>query len=157
MDNDEETEEPGAHAMRFNPDLHIVNVSGDIADPVSDGAGGMFTNIHGRSGARGITEHGEAVGVDLIKMTAGSAFEQHTHPGAHLLVIQEGRGSIAIDGVSYKLREGDSVYVPAAYDHGVSASADTGLTFLAFGVPHLPIHAPDRMTLVELATLLTTS
>jgi quercetin dioxygenase-like cupin family protein len=84
-------------------------------------------------------------------MAAGTAFELHTHPGAHILVIRDGRGSIAIDGVTYDLSEDDSIYVPADYAHGVSAGANSGMTFLAFGVPHLPIDAPDRMTLVPSA------
>lgn len=139
---------------RFDPERHIVNLGGVIADPVSDGAGGTFHDIRGRAGANGNTERGDAVGVDLIQMAAGSAFELHTHPGAHILVIREGKGSILIDGASYSLSEGDSIYVPASYIHGVRAGATTGMTFLAFGVPHLPINAPDRMTLVESSTSL---
>ncbi len=135
--------------QQFNPLLHIVNLEGKLADGVNDGTGGVFSDIRGRSGVRAAMPNGVAIGVDLIEMAAGTAFEPHTHSGAHVLVVREGRGSIAIDGIDYPLREGDSVYVPADYAHGVSAGSDSGMLFIAFGVPHLPISSPDRMTLVK--------
>lgn len=133
----------------FDPQQHIVNLRDCPQEEVSDGAGGVLQGVFGLSGAVAFLDNGDAIGLDSITMAAGSAFELHTHPGAHILVVQEGKGSITIDGVDYVVVDGDSIYVPAKYPHGVSAAIDRGISFLAFGVPHMPVSAPDRMTLVE--------
>lgn len=133
----------------FDPDLHIASLSGPIDGDISDGTGGMFRDIHGLAGVSATMLNGERIGVDLIKMAAGTAFELHTHPGAHVLVVREGTGWISIDRVTYRLYADDSIYVPAHYAHGVSAALDSGICFLAFGVPHMPISSQQRMTLVQ--------
>jgi quercetin dioxygenase-like cupin family protein len=133
----------------FDPKQHIVNLRDCPHEVVSDGAGSVLRGVYGLSGAGATLDNGDAIGVDSITMAAGTAFELHTHPGAHILVVQEGKGCITVDGVDYVISEGDTIYVPARYPHGVSASIDCGVSFHAFGVPHMPVSSPDRMTLVN--------
>jgi quercetin dioxygenase-like cupin family protein len=133
----------------FDAERHIVNLENCPKEPVTDGDGGILEGIFGFAGVASVLENGHAIGVDIINMAAGSAFPLHTHPGAHILVIREGRGSISVDGVDYHLGSGDTIFVPAQYPHGVSAGLTAGVSFLAFGVPHMPLSHPKRMTLVE--------
>ena len=132
----------------FDVKRHIV-IETCPTQPLADGDGGILEGVFGFAGVASILENGDEIGVDLIHMAAGTAFELHTHPGAHILVVREGRGSITIDGVDYKMRPGDTVYVPAQYPHGVRAGLTTNVSFLAFGVPHMPLSSPERMTLVK--------
>jgi quercetin dioxygenase-like cupin family protein len=133
---------------RFHPDLHIINLLDSPQESMSNGAGTILEGITGSSGARALLGNGDSIGVDRIAMKASTAFGLHSHPGSHLLVVTEGQGFISIDGVNYELHRADSIYVPAAYAHGVEAGT-SGLVFIAFGYPHVAISSDRRMTLVN--------
>jgi quercetin dioxygenase-like cupin family protein len=66
------------------------------------------------------------------------------------LYVLASRGFIHIDGTDYLMTQGDSVYVPANYPHGVKTdpTVEQPLEILAFGVPHAPLDSRHRMTLV---------
>jgi quercetin dioxygenase-like cupin family protein len=134
----------------FDPAMHIVNLGGRVSEQMSDGGGGILEGVLGLSGATGQIENGSQIGIDLITMQAGSRFGLHTHLGAHILMVRDGRGFITVDGVDYKISGGDTVYIPAKYPHAVSAAADSEVCFFAVGVPHMPVASPHRMALVEL-------
>jgi quercetin dioxygenase-like cupin family protein len=136
-------------SVKFDPAAHILNLHDCPIEEVSDGCGGAIVGVHGLSGAQAKLSNGKEVGVDSIAMQPGSAFELHVHPGAHILVVTAGAGAITVDGIDHAIREGDSVFVPANYPHGVKAGASTGVSFLAFGYPHRAVSAPDRMRLFE--------
>ena len=135
--------------VKFDPAMHIRNIRKRHLEEVSDGRGGALQGVSGLSGAGAVLDSGDPVGVDSIAMQPGSAFALHTHPGAHILVITEGEGIISVDGTDHVIREGDSVFVPALYPHAVRASDSLGVSFLAFGIPHRPVSALDRMSLVK--------
>jgi len=133
----------------FNPRDHIVNViHGELVDMFDD-AGNRLPGIQGTGGSHGNSHGGLAIGVDRIVMQQGTAFPLHVHEGDHLLVILAGTGSIHVDGIDYKLTEGDSIYVPAEYPHGVGGPSDeVPFELLAFGIPHHPIDSTTRMKVV---------
>lgn len=134
----------------FNPKKHIQNIyEGSLVDLLhSDGS--VLPGIRGVAGAGAVSGPNMNIGADRIIMQPGSAFELHTHPGAHILYILQSRGFIHIDGEDYEMRAGDTVYVPAHYPHGVRTNkkVDEPLELLAFGAPHTPIDSQSRMTVV---------
>jgi quercetin dioxygenase-like cupin family protein len=138
-------------SVRFDPELHIQSVADGPHLELVDHQGNPLPGIVGVPGACETIHLGVEIGVDRLIMKSGSAFELHTHPGAHVLYVLASRGYIHIDGVDYEMKVGDTVYVPADYAHGVKTDSrvDEPLEILAFGVPHMPVESKDRMTLVE--------
>ncbi|CRK61871.1 hypothetical protein [Alloactinosynnema sp. L-07] len=136
--------------LAFDPAKHIQNIYSGAAVDIFDNNGNMLPGISGVVGAVERLESGMEVGADRITMKPGARFELHTHPGAHILFVLKSRGHIHIDGVNYEMVEGDTVYVPANFAHGVRTidDSDETLEFLAFGVPHMPLESTERMTLV---------
>jgi quercetin dioxygenase-like cupin family protein len=140
----------GAEAVRVaGRTVRIVNLDASPREDLSDGAGGRLDGVFGHAGVRDFLAGGDPIGVDKLVMQAGTAFGLHTHPGAHVLVVVEGRGVISFEGAEYEMRAGDTVFVPATYAHAVGAAKDSGVSLLAFGVPHMPLSSDHRMTLVE--------
>lgn len=135
----------------FDPNKHIQNIAKEPDAKLLSSDGSVLSGIMGVAGAAEIIENDWEIGVDRLKMESGSAFELHTHPGAHILYVLKSRGFIHIDGVDYELGQGDTVYVPADYAHGIKTNTNVRTPFelLAFGVPHMPISSQNRMTLVE--------
>jgi mannose-6-phosphate isomerase-like protein (cupin superfamily) len=135
----------------FNPDLHIRNVCREPEVKLVDSRHQIIPGILGVVGAGELIENGIPIGADRLVMEPGSQFELHTHPGAHILYVIRSRGFIHIDGVDYEMGEGDTVFVPANYAHGVKSNTAVAdpLEIVAFGVPHMPLESAERMTLVE--------
>ncbi|MER7460026.1 cupin domain-containing protein [Micromonospora sp. NPDC126480] len=136
---------------QFDPQRHIQNLSTGQERKLLSNDGSILDGILGVPGAAELIETGVEIGVDRIVMSPGAEFELHTHPGAHILYVLKSRGFIHVDGVDYDMVEGDSVYVPARFAHGVKTnrSVDEPFEILAFGVPHMPIDSRDRMTVVR--------
>ena len=136
--------------LKFDPDAHIRNVFTVPEVKMLDSDGSVLSGIRGFSGAAEVIDLGVEIGADRILMEPGAEFELHTHPGAHILFVLSSRGYIHIDGVDYEMGRGDTVFVPALYPHGVKTNRNVSepLELLAFGVPHMPVASPDRMTLV---------
>lgn len=137
--------------QQFQPDRHIRNVSYGPKVKLLDSRSQVLQGILGVVGTVERLHDQTSIGADRIIMEPGSKFELHTHPGAHILYVMSSRGFIHIDGVDYEMAEGDTVYVPADYAHGVKAEIDPDrpLEILSFGVPHMPLESAERMTLVE--------
>jgi quercetin dioxygenase-like cupin family protein len=135
----------------FSSSEHIKNVLDGQWTSLYDEAGHELPGIRGRAGAYSMTFSGHEIGVDLIEMQPGSAFGLHVHPGDHILYVISGIGSVHVDGVDHRVKEGDTVYIPAEYPHGVKTVEDSVLPvrFLAFGHPHKHLDATDRMRLVK--------
>jgi quercetin dioxygenase-like cupin family protein len=87
------------------------------------------------------------LGVDLIRVAAGTGFEPHTHPGDHLLICVAGEGTITYDGYVYPTRAGQVYMIEGDRPHAVGAI--TNHAILAVGMPHVPAGSPDRMKPVE--------
>lgn len=134
----------------FDAIRHIRAIHRCETVQVMNGKGGALEGVTGRSGARATGHAGHPLGLDEITMKPGSRFELHEHEGDHILYVLAGVGGITIDGVTHELSTGDSVFVPAEYPHGVTTmpGATEPFRFLAFGVPHHPLSADDRMRLV---------
>ncbi|WP_424184733.1 cupin domain-containing protein [Actinokineospora sp. G85] len=134
----------------FDPAKHIQNVYSGAVVNVFEPDGTALPGISGVVGAVEKLESGKEIGADRIVMKPGAEFELHTHPGAHILFVLKSRGHIHIDGVDYEMREGDTVFVPADFAHGVRTIPDNdeALEFVAFGFPHMPLTSTERMTLV---------
>lgn len=86
------------------------------------------------------------LGVDAIRLPAGSGFAPHTHPGHHILIAIAGKGAITYDGKIYGTVAGQVYLVEGAVPHAVGAITDHVL--LAVGSPHKSVDALDRMTSV---------
>lgn len=84
------------------------------------------------------------LGVDLIRVMAGTGFAPHTHPGDHLLIVIGGEGTITYDGFVYPTHAGQVYMIEGAIPHAVGAITDHAI--LAVGAPHKPVGATDRMT-----------
>ncbi|MEV6421249.1 cupin domain-containing protein [Streptomyces sp. NPDC051662] len=136
---------------KFDADRHIRNVLGKRTVNLTDPAGIVLAGVEGVEGAAEKIDPDIEIGVDRLVMQPGSAFELHTHPGAHLLYVLRARGLIHVDGVDYEIGPGDTIFVPARYAHGVRTRREAREPFelLAFGVPHMPLTSPERMTLVD--------
>jgi quercetin dioxygenase-like cupin family protein len=137
--------------VRFDPAKHIQNIFTKSEVKLLSNDGSVLQDIVGTAGVAEMMAPDVEVGVDRIVMQSGAEFELHTHPGAHILFVLSSRGFIHVDGIDYEMAEGDTVYVPANYAHGVKTNpaVPAPLELLAFGVPHLPISSPERMTLVS--------
>jgi mannose-6-phosphate isomerase-like protein (cupin superfamily) len=141
-------------ARAFRESEHIKNVLNGEWTALFDEMGQQLEGIRGRMGAFSMTFTNHEIGVDLIEMLPGSAFPLHVHPGDHILYVMHGNGCVSVDSVDHAVKEGDTIYIPAEYPHGVKS--DVGqvgrLVFLAFGHPHKHLSATDRMKLVKAAT-----
>jgi quercetin dioxygenase-like cupin family protein len=136
---------------RFDMSEHVQNVLTGPEVKLLTEDGSILPGITGVAGVADLIEAGLEIGADRLIMRPGSAFELHTHPGAHILYVLRNRGFIHVDGIDYQMVEGDTVYVPANFAHGVKTDPDVNgvLEILAFGVPHMPVDSRQRMTLVK--------
>lgn len=110
----------------------------------------LLPGIRGCSGVCGLPpglDTNETMGIDLIDMDPGTAFPLHTHPGAHILFILEGEGTVTIGEEVYVTRPGDCYFIPGDLSHGVGATQHHKL--LAIGFPHRGIKNPQRMDIVD--------
>lgn len=116
-----------------------------------DETGRTLEGIRGKRGVAAQGAEGHPLGIDLIEMEPGAAFPLHTHEGDHILYILAGHGYVHVDGVDHPAAAGDTVFIPAAYAHGVKTDphARERFQFLAVGYPHRHLEASDRMALVS--------
>ena len=56
------------------------------------------------------------------KIDAGSVFQLHNHPHAQYGVFVEGEGDFKVGNKTWKMRSGDSYYVPPAVMHELKAT-----------------------------------
>lgn len=91
------------------------------------------------------------LGADIIRLAAGEAFAPHVHPGDHLLIVIGGDGTVTYGGKIYPTRAGQIYMVEGEIPHAVGAITDH--VILAVGCPHKAIHADDRMTVTEYASI----
>lgn len=135
---------------QFSRESHIRNVIGGELTLMVDDTGHPLAGIRGRAGVALPTMEGVELGADLIEMEPGSSFPLHTHAGEHILYVVKGEGYVHVDGIDHAVQEGDTIFVPAEYVHGVKTRENSAcpLLLLAVGYPHKPIDAHDRMRVV---------
>jgi quercetin dioxygenase-like cupin family protein len=135
----------------FSSEEHLRNILTGEWTQLVDEDGNVLQGIRGRVGAAGMTLEQVELGADLIEMQPGSAFPLHTHEGDHLLYVISGHGFVHIDGIDRPVREGDTIFVPAEYPHGVLSDPQATDVFclLAVGHPHKHVGARDRMHRVD--------
>ncbi len=136
-----------AAARQFVSEQHLRNVLQGAWVPLYDADGQPLPGICGRIGACATKVDGTDIGIDLMKMSPGSAFPIHEHDGDHILYVMSGEGIIFINGQDHEVKQGDTIFIPAEYPHGVRTeiSAPEPLVLLAFGHPHKHLEAKDRM------------
>jgi quercetin dioxygenase-like cupin family protein len=139
-----------AAARRFISETHIKSLLEGAWLPTFDDSGKQLQGIRGRIGVAQTTKDGIEMGVDLFEMEPGSAFPLHTHEGDHILYGIKGQVYVSVDGIDHILKEGDSMFIPAEYPHGVKTIPDSKevAQFLAFGHPHKHVSALDRLKLI---------
>ncbi|MEO3890674.1 cupin domain-containing protein [Nonomuraea sp. B5E05] len=138
-------------SREFEATQHIQNVFTGSEVKLLGSDGSVLPGILGVAGVSELLKPGVEIGVDRIIMQSGSEFALHTHPGAHILYVLRSHGFIHVDGVDYEMAQGDTVYVPARFAHGVKTNpkAREAFEILAFGVPHMPIDSEHRMEFVD--------
>ena len=104
----------------------------------------LLPGILGVPGVSGIPVGSDMpMGIDLIEMLPDTAFPMHTHPGAHILYVLSGQGTVTIDSETYPTRPGDCYFVPADIPHSVGAHSEHRV--LAIGFPHKKLRDRERM------------
>jgi glyoxylate utilization-related uncharacterized protein len=138
-------------ARAFCASDHLKNILEGQWTNLFDEEGNVLPGIRGRAGACSMTFFGFEIGVDFIEMQPGAEFALHTHQGEHILFVVKGNGCVHIDGVDQRVKEGDTIFIPAEYPHGVKTVSDyeAPFQFLAFGCPHMSLDSTDRMHLVK--------
>ena len=61
----------------------------------------------------------DAVSITLFSFAKGEEISTHESGGDAFVTCLDGVGKITIDGVSYKLHEGESIVMPAKHPHAV--------------------------------------
>ena len=63
----------------------------------------------------------------LYKLKGGSEVPLHSHPQAQYGVCLDGSGTFTVGEKSWKLKKGDSYYIPPSVTHGLKIESDTTL------------------------------
>ena len=87
-------------------------------------------------------------GADIIRFAAGKGVMNHTHEGAHILIVIKGKGFVEYNGIDYKLEPGVCYLIPSLVDHAIKA--DTELVIIAVGNDHQPVDSIKRMQPINL-------
>ncbi len=61
----------------------------------------------------------DALSVTLFSFDKGEEISTHASGGDAFVTCLDGMGEITIDGVKYKLKEGESIVMPAGHPHAV--------------------------------------
>ncbi|MEV0412681.1 cupin domain-containing protein [Streptomyces sp. NPDC050448] len=134
-------------SLNRSRDLNIVTwAQGQAADghtELSVAHAPLPIDVHGADATGlALASNGE-IGADLIRLSAGSGFAPHTHPGHHILTVVGGIGTITYDGKIYETRAGQTYLIEGSVPHAVGAITDH--VIIAVGAPHKAIDAHDRM------------
>jgi quercetin dioxygenase-like cupin family protein len=81
------------------------------------------------STAHGPCVEGERMIVGLMRMTAGTGAEAHSHPNEQWIYILEGTFRATIDGKQIDAKPGSVVYIPANTIHSGKATPEADVLF----------------------------
>lgn len=91
-------------------------------------------------------------GADAIRFPAGKGVAAHTHAGAHLLIVREGRGWVEYQNEAdagtetwdaHRLVPGGWYVIPGNMPHAIKATTD--LVLLSIGDDHQPVDSVKRL------------
>lgn len=99
-----------------------------------------------RSDAKGVAllHDGERFGADIIEFPPVGEIGTHKHPGAHMLFVLAGSGTVIRDGATRPLSPGDCYLVASDQPHSVHAGED-GLRLLVVGNDHRSVDSEERL------------
>lgn len=105
---------------------------------------GALPHPMAHSQGRGLPLVGEGrFAADLIRFSAGEGVADHTHPGAHILIVVGGSGWVDYEGEPHRLTVGCIYYVPGGARHAIRAESE--LTLISVADDHRPVDAPSRL------------
>ena len=81
------------------------------------------------STAHGPCVEGDRMIVGLMRMTAGTGAEPHSHPNEQWIYVLEGTFSATIDGKKIDAKPGSVVYIPANTIHAGKATPEADVVF----------------------------
>jgi quercetin dioxygenase-like cupin family protein len=81
------------------------------------------------STAHGPCVEGDRIIVGLMRMTAGTGAEPHSHPNEQWIYMLEGIFHAVIDGKPIEAKPGTVIYIPANTVHSGKASPDGDVVF----------------------------
>lgn len=82
-------------------------------------------------------------GADVIRFAPGKGVMNHTHEGAHILIVTKGNGFVEYNGIDHPLEPGVCYLIPGNVDHAIKA--ETELVIIAVGNDHRPVDSVERM------------
>ena len=93
----------------------------------------------------------DGFGADLIRFGPGECVEEHIHPGAHILFVMRGTGTLTYEDERHALCPGLVYMIPGNVKHAIYADKlGTGdLLLIAVGNDHKPAWSGERLTLVR--------
>lgn len=86
-------------------------------------------------------------GADIIRFAAGKGVMNHTHEGAHILIVIKGTGFVEYNSIDYDLEPGLCYLIPSNVDHAIKAT--TELMLIAVGNNHRPVDSTERLDVVQ--------
>lgn len=84
---------------------------------------------------RRILVNNSAATLALYRLTAGSQVPLHSHPQAQYGVCMEGGGVFMVGEKSWKLKKGDSYYIPPSATHGLKIDPGEDTLLVEFFTP----------------------
>ena len=93
--------------------------------------------------AMALVKHGPFA-ADLIAFDPGGRVNTHTHPGAHILYVLDGEGTVEYADGDFPLEPGTIYLVPSNQPHAIQAK--TRLRLLSIADDHKPADSTDRLT-----------
>jgi quercetin dioxygenase-like cupin family protein len=78
-----------------------------------------------------ITDKDSQFTVSFIHFPAGVRNKFHTHTSDQILIVTEGKGTIATDQEEQEISVGDFVYIPKGEKHHHGASAESRMTHIS--------------------------
>lgn len=84
---------------------------------------------------RRILVNNSAATAALFRITPGSEVPLHSHPQSQYGVCLEGGGVFTVAGKSWKLKKGDSYYIPPSVTHGLKVETGQETVLVEFFTP----------------------
>lgn len=89
--------------------------------------------VNAGASARVLT--GERVQVLRVEFAAGIDYAPHSHPHEQVIIVQQGRFELLLNGERQVVSEGDVIHVPPGIPHGVRLFGERAVTLEVFSPP----------------------
>lgn len=84
---------------------------------------------------RRILVNNSAATAALYKLNANADVPLHSHPQAQYGICLEGSGTFKVGDKTWKMKKGDSYYIPPSVTHGLKIDASAETTLVEFFTP----------------------